>query len=85
MSAKAHRVAHRNTKARRSIGGVRFSSVADPIVSIVIPVYNHVADTVACLRAVQLNTTLNSFEVIVCDDASSDGTSEVLHAITGLK
>ncbi len=50
-----------------------------------IPVYNHVADTVACLRAVQLNTTLNSFEVIVCDDASSDGTSEVLHAITGLK
>ena len=36
------------------------------------------------LRAVHGNTTPQSFEVIVCDDASSDATSEVLNAITGL-
>ena len=60
-------------------------TVADPIVSIVIPVHNHVADTLLCLRAVYRNTTFESFEVIVCDDASSDATREVLHAIKGLK
>lgn len=85
MSATAPRVAHRITTSSRSTGRVRFSPVADPIVSIVIPVHNHVADTVACLRALQVNTTHKFFEVIVCDDASSDATREVLHAIKGLK
>jgi GT2 family glycosyltransferase len=72
------------TTSSRSMRRVCFSPVADPVVSIVIPVYNHVADTMACLRAVHGNTTPQSFEVIVCDDASSDATSEVLNAITGL-
>jgi GT2 family glycosyltransferase/glycosyltransferase involved in cell wall biosynthesis len=72
---------------RRSAGptrGIRFSSPPDPVVSIVIPVHNHLDDTLACLRAVQRNTLFASFEVIICDDASSAATGEVLRTIHGL-
>ena len=64
---------------------VRFYPAADPIVSIVIPVHNHLDDTNACLRAVHRNTPFASFEVIVCDDASTDSTNGFLRSIRGLQ
>jgi GT2 family glycosyltransferase/tetratricopeptide (TPR) repeat protein len=46
-------------------------------VSIVIPVYNRVDLTVQCLEAIA-RTTRGDFEVVVVDDASTDGTPDVL-------
>ncbi|MGK2859818.1 MAG: glycosyltransferase family 2 protein [Thermoanaerobaculia bacterium] len=50
---------------------------APPVLSIVIPTCNTAEMTLACCRAV-LAATPPSCEVIVVDDASSDGTSELL-------
>jgi len=57
-------------------------SSADPIVSIIIPVYNdekHVADAIESA----LNQTMKEVEVIVVDDGSTDGTPEVLKRYEG--
>jgi glycosyltransferase involved in cell wall biosynthesis/tetratricopeptide (TPR) repeat protein/SAM-dependent methyltransferase len=47
-------------------------------VSIVIPVFNHLGLTRQCLDALRDNTTGVAYEVIVVDNGSSDGTTDVL-------
>ncbi|NES03667.1 MAG: tetratricopeptide repeat protein [Okeania sp. SIO2F4] len=57
-----------------------------PIISIIIPVYNQILHTYNCLRS--LVATLDDslpFEVIVMDDHSKDNTQEVLSKISGIK
>lgn len=58
---------------------------AAPRASIVVPVYNHLAHTLACLRSVASSGDATSFEVIVVDDASGDDTPQRLPAIAGLR
>jgi O-antigen biosynthesis protein len=53
-------------------------------VSIVIPVFNHWQDTLACLQSIAQLTSGPSYEVIVVDDGSSDGTSGLLARIEGV-
>jgi len=53
-------------------------------VSIVIPVFNHWQDTLACLESIARLTSGPSYEVIVVDDGSSDGTSGLLEQIEGV-
>lgn len=55
-----------------------------PVSSIVIPVFNQLAHTLACLRALAEHPPRIPWEVVVVDDGSSDSTSEVLPAIEGL-
>jgi GT2 family glycosyltransferase/predicted O-methyltransferase YrrM len=55
-----------------------------PRVSIVIPAFNNVAVTLACLRSLVRNTPHDLIEVIVVDDVSTDGTPEALEQATGL-
>ena len=62
-----------------------FASAAIPRVSIVIPVYNHVALTLACLQSLHDNPPHCSYEIIVVDDASSDATPELLALCQGLQ
>ncbi|RQW88751.1 MAG: glycosyltransferase family 2 protein [Geobacter sp.] len=49
-----------------------------PRVSIVIPVYNKLEFTRACLIALRANTADHLYETIIVDNASSDGTAEFL-------
>jgi len=56
-----------------------------PLVSIVIPVYNKIDYTVACLRSLVEHAGAAAFEVIVVDDASSDATAERLASIGGIR
>ena len=56
-----------------------------PRVSIVIPVFNKIDYTVACLRSLAQHAGAATFEVIVVDDASSDATPERLARIGGIR
>lgn len=56
-----------------------------PQVSIVIPVYNKIAYSVACLRSLAEHAGAGSFEVIVVDDQSSDETGKHLAEIGGIR
>ncbi|MBO9664715.1 glycosyltransferase [Dokdonella sp.] len=60
-------------------------SSTTPRVSIVIPVYNKIAYTVACLRSIAAHAGATAFEVIVVDDGSSDATPQRLAEIAGIR
>lgn len=57
---------------------------AAPSASIIIPVYNRLAYTRDCLRAI-MEFTPPLYEVIVVDDGSSDGTARELETVPGLR
>ncbi|MBL8674899.1 MAG: glycosyltransferase family 2 protein, partial [Rhodospirillales bacterium] len=46
-------------------------------VSVVVPTYNRAARLAALLRCLEEQPAPSSFEVLVCDDGSTDGTREV--------
>jgi GT2 family glycosyltransferase len=54
------------------------SAADDVSVSIVIPVYNGIAVTKRCIESIYASRTSVPFEVVVVDNASSDGVSEWL-------
>ncbi|HET7925690.1 MAG TPA: glycosyltransferase, partial [Rhodanobacteraceae bacterium] len=58
---------------------------ATPHVSIVIPVYDKVAYTSACLRSLAEHAGAIPFEVIVVDDCSNDRTQERLADVEGIR
>jgi GT2 family glycosyltransferase/Flp pilus assembly protein TadD len=51
---------------------------ADPVVSIIIPVFNQIHYTSSSLKSLRENPPSASFEIIVVDDASTDATPEFL-------
>jgi GT2 family glycosyltransferase/glycosyltransferase involved in cell wall biosynthesis len=58
---------------------------ATPVASLVIPVYDQFAHTLACLRALAEYPPATAFEVIVVDDGSRDETADALPQIQGLR
>lgn len=54
-----------------------FPAYKNPLVSIVIPVYNQFEYTYECLRSILRNTTDTEYEILIADDGSSDLTREV--------
>lgn len=54
-----------------------------PIVSIVIPVHNNLDLTRQCIHSIQQTTSSGSCEVIVIDNASTDGTLRYLRTLDG--
>ena len=49
-----------------------------PLVSIIIPVFNNLPLTQKCLNSIFQNTHSSSYEIVVVDNASTDGTREFL-------
>lgn len=56
-----------------------------PHASIVIPVFNQLSHTLACLRALAAHPSQLAAEIIVVDDGSSDDTASSLPQVTGLR
>ncbi len=56
-----------------------------PVASIVIPVYNQCAHTLACLRALAAHPPIAACEIVVIDDGSSDATAQWMPQIEGLR
>lgn len=57
-----------------------------PAVSIIIPVFNHLALTVECLKSIGVNTPASlDYEVILADDCSSEDVSEKLSSIANVR
>jgi GT2 family glycosyltransferase/glycosyltransferase involved in cell wall biosynthesis len=71
-------------RQRITAADIRFDPVAAPRASIVVPVHNGLALTLACLHSLARHRGAASFEVIAVDDASSDDTARVLPTIPGL-
>jgi GT2 family glycosyltransferase len=58
----------------------------DPDVSIIIPVYNQLPFTLACIDALLAHRTRYSFEILIGDDASTDATPDAFRApIAGVR
>ncbi|KRG71471.1 glycosyltransferase [Pseudoxanthomonas dokdonensis] len=55
-----------------------------PSASIIIPVYNQVEHTLACLRALAAHPPAANIEILVVDDGSSDQTGQWLPQLQGL-
>ncbi len=51
--------------------------IANPLVSVIVPTYNRATELRRCLDSL-VSQSIDDFEVIVCDDGSTDRTSEVI-------
>ncbi len=60
---------------------VRFAKNDDPVVSIIIPVYNQWEYTLQCLDSIQRNSGNIKYEVIIMDDRSTDETQNVANHV----
>lgn len=70
----------------KNLEGFEFKEVENPLVSVVIPVYNQSLYTYFCLRSILENTGNEiPYEVIVANDNSTDETLEILSKIKGVK
>lgn len=56
---------------------IKIVKLQKPLFSIIIPTYNRAADLIRCLDSLLLQT-YKKFEVIVCDNASTDNTKDVI-------
>lgn len=68
----------------REHGKLHFAQVENPKVSIVIPVYNQIHYTYACLLSILEHTKDVTYEVIIADDVSTDATEHLAEFAEGL-
>lgn len=66
-------------------GKIEFNEEEKPTVSIIIPVYNQIQYTYKCLKSILKNSKDVSYEIIIGDDVSSDGTKCISSYIKGIK
>ncbi len=71
-------------EAYMKYGKLVFPQEAHPKVSIVIPCYNQVGYTYACLRSILEYTKDVTYEVIIADDVSTDATANLSQYAEGL-
>ena len=61
-----------------------FKGAENPLVSIIIPVYNQFDYTYACLRSIFENTGDINYEIIIADDCSNDLTKNICEVVKGI-
>ena len=66
-------------------GNLNFKKEEKPMVSIIIPVYNQLTYTYKCLKSILKHTKDVSYEIIIADDVSSDGTKVLSKYVNGIK
>ncbi len=64
---------------------IHFDRAEMPLVSVIIPSHGQVGYTLRCLASIAANRPLASMEVIVVDDATTDGSTECLADIQGIR
>jgi len=64
---------------------IRIVSTNTPLVSIIIPVYNNLAFTAACVASICKSDCKANYEIIVADDGSTDGTKEWCQSVENLR
>lgn len=64
--------------------GFALPTSPDPLITVVIPVYNNWWVTYRCLRALQSNSDKTPYELVVVDDASTDQTQDALENLRGI-
>jgi O-antigen biosynthesis protein len=64
----------RLSKVAAEFPRLHFEEIDNPLVSIVIPVYNKFRTTYNCLKAISENKSRSTFEIIIVDDSSRDET-----------
>lgn len=62
-----------------------FQEVDKPVISIIVPVYNEISQTIACLKSIYQQRVSVPYEVIIADDASPDPFHKILKDIPGVK
>ncbi|TKB95379.1 MAG: glycosyltransferase [Nitrospira sp.] len=60
-----------------TLDGSMSKRIHNPIVSVIVPTYNRAIELQRCLESL-VSQTMQDFEVVVCDDGSTDNTSEVI-------
>lgn len=56
-------------------------SVTNPLISVIIPVYNGVHQVTKCIEALRLQSVHRGTEVIIVDNGSTDGTWQLLESL----
>ncbi len=69
----------------REHGKLKFPAVEKPMVSIIIPVYNQIHYTYACLVSILEHTQDVTYEVLIADDVSTDATAQLDRFTEGLR
>jgi GT2 family glycosyltransferase/SAM-dependent methyltransferase len=77
-------LALRDEEVEHAGESLSFRVYDEPVVSIVIPVYDQVRLTVECLSSIRAAGDDVPFEIIVSDDGSTDATAELLPRVKGL-
>jgi GT2 family glycosyltransferase len=83
MDPTADRSAFADVDVTQLVGVVRAIAeakpkAASPDVSIIIPAYNQLRFTLACIHSILSDESRYSYEIIVADDCSTDATAEVV-------
>ncbi len=60
-----------------SLSDQREKTIA-PIASVIIPVFNHLEDTVNCIKSILATSEKTPYEIIIADDCSTDKTQDLL-------
>ncbi len=88
MEKKPERLADESAIKEKAISEyepLKFEKTDQPLVSIIIPVYNQFAYTYECLRSILENSKEVPYEVIIGDDCSTDNTRQIKNVVSGIK
>ena len=72
-------------EARIVAAGIVLVTSAQPVVSVIVPVYGQSGYTLRCLASIAANPPAIPIEIIVVNDCSPDNSADLLQAIVGIR